>query len=63
MAFSRDKADSRKDWLSRYNQNIYVDHSLKELRYKDFVNKELIHFSIADNLRSIPNIIDGLKPG
>jgi len=23
----------------------------------------LIHFSIADNLRSIPSVVDGLKPG
>lgn len=36
---------------------------MKELRYKDFVNKELIHYSIADNFRSIPSIMDGLKPG
>jgi DNA topoisomerase-2 len=40
-----------------------VDHSIKELRYVDFIHKELIHFSNADNLRSIPSVIDGLKPG
>jgi DNA topoisomerase-2 len=27
------------------------------------VNKELILFSMADNMRSIPSMIDGLKPG
>ncbi|UKZ73768.1 hypothetical protein TrVFT333_001418 [Trichoderma virens FT-333] len=31
--------------------------------YSDFVNKELILFSMADNIRSIPSMIDGLKPG
>lgn len=40
-----------------------MDHTQKQLRYKDFVNKELIYFSLADCQRSIPNICDGLKPG
>lgn len=40
-----------------------MDHSEKQLRYKDFVNKELIQFSIADCARSIPCLCDGLKPG
>jgi len=40
-----------------------VDHNVKRLSYEDFINKELIHFSIADNLRSIPSVVDGLKPG
>ena len=31
--------------------------------YSDFVNKELIHFSMMDNMRSIPSLVDGLKPG
>ena len=63
LAFSRDKIENRKEWLSKYNPNTYVDHSIKELRYRDFVDRELIHFSIADNIRSIPSVIDGLKPG
>lgn len=29
---------------------------------QNFVNDELVQFSIADNVRSIPNIMDGLKP-
>ena len=33
------------------------------MSYQDFIDKELIHFSIADNIRSIPNVVDGLKPG
>jgi DNA topoisomerase-2 len=31
-------------------------------RYRDFVNKELVLFSVADNQRSIPSVVDGLKP-
>ena len=30
---------------------------------QDFINKELILFSNMDNERSIPNLMDGFKPG
>jgi DNA gyrase/topoisomerase IV subunit A len=33
------------------------------INYHDFVNKELILFSMADLARSIPSAIDGFKPG
>lgn len=56
-------ADQRKQWIAKYDPEICIDHNVKKLCYTDFINKELIHFSIADNLRSIPNLIDGLKPG
>jgi hypothetical protein len=32
------------------------------LSYFDFIHNELIHFSHEDVYRSIPNLIDGLKP-
>jgi DNA topoisomerase-2 len=31
--------------------------------FADFVNKELVLFSNTDNERSIPSLVDGLKPG
>lgn len=40
-----------------------LDNSQTQVTYKDFINKELIHFSHADMERSIPNLYDGLKPG
>ena len=40
-----------------------VDHSVPELSISDFVNKELVHFAVADCVRSIPSLVDGLKPG
>jgi DNA topoisomerase-2 len=36
---------------------------MDEISYSDFMNKELILFSMADNVRSIPCVADGLKPG
>lgn len=62
LAFSKSKADARKTWLGTYNPKNYLDPSGREVPYTDFVHKELIHFSNADNIRSIPNVMDGLKP-
>lgn len=63
LAFSKKKADARKQWLGNFLPGTYLDHSTKTITYNDFVNKELILFSMADNLRSIPSVIDGFKPG
>jgi DNA topoisomerase-2 len=63
LAFSKKKADARKEWLGNFVPGTYYDHATKNVSYNDFVNKELILFSMADNMRSIPSIIDGLKPG
>lgn len=41
----------------------FLDHRLEEIPYSEFINKELILFSMADNIRSIPSVADGLKPG
>ena len=56
-------ADARKEWLRGYDPEVHIDHSSKTITYGDFINKELIHFSNADNVRSIPSMVDGLKPG
>lgn len=63
LAFSKKKADERKEWLRQFKPGTYLDHSTKNITYTDFVNRELILFSMADNLRSIPSVVDGLKPG
>jgi len=63
LAFSKSKADERKEWLRTYVPGTYLDHSVDMITYPDFVNKELILFSVADCARSIPSVVDGLKPG
>lgn len=61
MVFNKTKADYRKEWISKYKlQNI--DYNINTMKISDFFNKEFIQFSIKDNVRSIPNIMDGLKP-
>ncbi|KDE07461.1 hypothetical protein, variant [Microbotryum lychnidis-dioicae p1A1 Lamole] len=63
MAFNKKKADNRKEWLRGFVPGTYLDHSIAEVPIEDFINKELILFSMADNVRSIPSVIDGFKPG
>jgi DNA topoisomerase-2 len=63
MAFNKKKADDRKEWLRQYKPGTFLDHDVATLPISDFVNKELILFSMADNIRSIPSVADGLKPG
>lgn len=75
MAFSKDKIAERKEWLTNHmndckrrkelglpEQYLYGPGT-RSISYKDFVNMELVLFSNMDNERSIPNMMDGLKPG
>ena len=62
LAFDKKKADLRKKWLGEYNPKQIVDSHQREVTFPDFINKELIHFSIYDLQRSIPSVCDGLKP-
>jgi DNA topoisomerase-2 len=61
MVFNKKRSDERKDWLTNYDRNSYLDTNNEKVSYTDFVNKELIHFSKYDCERSIPNMMDGLK--
>ncbi|TKX21256.1 DNA topoisomerase-like protein 2 [Elsinoe australis] len=64
LAFSKKKADERKMWLQNFVPGTYLDMSgTDKITYDDFINKELILFSMADNQRSIPSLVDGFKPG
>lgn len=44
-------------------EEYLYDKDTHAVSFKDFVNKELVLFSNADNERSIPSLVDGLKPG
>ena len=64
LAFGKteNSADMRKEWLSKYDRNLTLDYNQKLVPVQDFINKDLIHFSTSDNIRSIPKLMDGLKP-
>lgn len=59
--FNKKRANDRKTWLENYNKNSFLDTSRKSVKYEEFINDEMIHFSTYDCARSIPNMIDGLK--
>ena len=61
MAFNKKRADDRKEWLANYSREAFLDTSKPTIPYEEFIDRGLIHFSIYDNERSIPNLMDGLK--
>nr|CAB3267169.1 DNA topoisomerase 2-alpha [Phallusia mammillata] len=77
MAFNKKRADDRKEWLTNYmeeRRRCRIDErpepgadlysaDTRHLTFKDFVNKELVMFSCTDLERSVPSLVDGLKPG
>ena len=62
LAFDKTRADDRKDWLMNYDKNAIIKYENKNISFYDFIHYDLKHFSNDDNSRSIPSLIDGLKP-
>ena len=62
LAFDKTRADDRKIWLQNYDKNNVLLYEDKTVSYYKFVHSDLIHFSNDDLSRSIPSIVDGLKP-
>ena len=75
LAFSKKHIEQRKEWLTNWMEEgrrrkelglpeVYLyEKDTRAVNYQDFVNKELVLFSNMDNERSIPCLVDGLKPG
>uniref|UniRef100_A0A8R1HV81 DNA topoisomerase 2 n=2 Tax=Caenorhabditis japonica TaxID=281687 RepID=A0A8R1HV81_CAEJA len=65
MAFDREKTEERKSWiqsLGTLNGSNELAEEKQQMSYKEFVDGELMQFGMADLRRSIPSLIDGLKP-
>ena len=62
LAFEKSRADDRKVWLQNYDKNNVLLYEEKEVRFSKFIHSDMIHFSNDDLSRSIPSLIDGLKP-
>lgn len=75
LAFSKKHIENRKDWLTEHMtecrrrkemglaERYLYNKDTKSISYAQFINLELILFSNADNVRSIPCLVDGFKPG
>ena len=61
MVFNKKRAEDRKVWLEKYDKEVYLDTNKPQVEYENFFNKEMVHFSVYDCERSIPNMVDGLK--
>ena len=63
LAFHKKRTDDRKRWLGTYDpKRTLVAAKDGSILYSRFIHDELIHFSNADNIRSLPHLMDGLKP-
>lgn len=64
LAFNKKRADDRKEWLATFDRarHLEVKSGGARVDYSRFVHDELIHFSNYDNIRSLPHVMDGLKP-
>lgn len=75
MAFAKKCIEQRKEWLTthmeenRHRKQVGLPErylytkATRAITYKEFINLELVLFSNSDNVRSIPCVLDGLKPG
>ena len=67
--FNSKQSDARKLWLEQYDADNVVlswngdEPEVISLDISDFLDTEMIKFSIADCKRSIPGMMDGLKEG
>lgn len=65
LAFDKTKADDRKEWLleaAKVQSDTPNYGDITRITIDDFIKKDLVNFSLADNVRSIPHLMDGLKP-
>jgi DNA gyrase/topoisomerase IV subunit B len=64
LIFNKEHSQYRKQWLTTFDEKE-IELKQSENKYKmeisDFLNRELIKFSINDCKRSIPHLMDGLK--
>ncbi|CAL8088140.1 unnamed protein product [Calicophoron daubneyi] len=75
LAFDKSKLPDRKNWLTDWTverkrrrelglpEPYLYGKETHAVSYHDFIHKELVLFSNLDNERSIPSMVDGLKPG
>jgi len=67
-AFNKKVTDSRKEWIGNYDPDVKLfnwdkkkDMETIDIKFSEYIDKELVKYSFASCERSIPNIMDGLK--
>lgn len=64
LAFNKVRSDDRKVWIVKSTGPEFksLEYKTSKISVQELVNKELVLFSKQDNERSIPSLVDGLKP-
>lgn len=74
-AFAPDALEQRREWLTNHMNECKRRDALglqdiclytgttKEITFSEFINLEYVYYANFCNVRSIPSIIDGFKPG
>ena len=63
LFFDDKLASERKNFLTNdYTEGTFVNYVEDSVTVKSFLRDEMSHFSFEDNIRSIPDGIDGMKP-
>ena len=62
MVFEKGGAAGRRAWINATYDPTSTLTDVDSVTFEDFINKEMIHFSAAHSVRSLPSVIDGLKP-
>lgn len=63
MAFNDKKSDMRKEWLTTITPETHLPRVKGQpIEVIDFIKNDLVLFSYDNCVRSIPSVIDGLKP-
>jgi len=60
LAFDKHNANKRKNWIINF-KNEEILTITKEQLISEFINKEMIYYSIDNLQRSIPKLMDGFK--
>ena len=60
LAFSKKRAHDRRDWIRAHDDSGRGYDT--GITISKFVHADLVNFSVADVRRSIPDVVDGLKP-
>jgi len=66
LVFSKEMSNNRKEWLQNYNSECLLDWKTTtdetlDISMSNFLDKEIIKYSLNDCKRSIPHLMDGLK--
>ena len=63
LVFGPDRVEDRKTWLLGRDASPETEEwEQKDVSYEEFVHKDLIEFSFANIYRTLPSVVDGLKP-